>query len=118
MKNLILILALIIAQIAMGQINEHTSKPDVEVISLSIEVDSFDDLAEFDLKELLSLYELSENDHPIELKIICNFEHETDGVTLSNTEFSVKGYSGKLKSFIDQTAKVKTAFNKLYNTKR
>ena len=117
MKHGLIFLALIIAQLVTAQDSEGYNYQLLEDVKISLEMGSIEDIEILDSEDLISIFDYSKPDQPIELKIICNFDHEVDDLTISGTTMTVKGNTQNLDEFRWKAERVQSALKKLYNKK-
>lgn len=115
MKHGLIFLALIIAQLVTAQDSEGYNYQLLEDVKISLEMGSIEDIEILDSEELISIFDYAKPDQPIELKIICNFDHEVEDLTISGTTMTVKGNTRNLDEFRRKAEHVQSALKKLYN---
>ncbi|NNK88029.1 MAG: hypothetical protein HKO90_07080 [Flavobacteriaceae bacterium] len=114
MKHGLIFLALIIVQLATAQDSDRHNNQLFKDVKISLEMGSFEDIEILDSEDLISIFDYAKPDQPIELKIICNFDHEIDNLKISGTTMTIKGNTRNLDEFTRKAERVQSALKKLY----
>ena len=117
MKHGIILLALIVAQFVTAQDSEKENGQILKDIKISFEMGSIEDIDVLNSKDLTALLDYTKPDESIELEIICNFDHQIDDFTVSNTSITIKGNTSDKGEFTKKAEQVQKALNKLYKKK-
>jgi len=119
MKIRMTLLVIMITAIGFGQgqVNiESTDNVKVEIKSLTVTIDSENDIQSLKLKDIEEVFELSDDNTPISLKIICSGEKITNGHK-SSMSMKVDGNTIDLKTFIKHVKKLKRVAINYYKEK-
>ena len=122
MKNLITCLFVLLVTLGFSQskssnnaISKNTVK--VESMSLTIEVDSAEELkSTFKLEDLSEIFSSDNKDESYSLKIICNGEKMSNGVK-SHISYKVEGNSADTESFFKRVELIRDSALSYYNNK-
>jgi len=120
MKIRMTLLALMITAIGFGQDQAFIESPDeehvkVEINSFTVTVDSEKGIQSLKLKDIEEIFELSDDNTSISLKIICK-EGMLSGIA-SNMSLEAGGNTNDIKTFIKEVKKIKKLAINFYKEK-
>ena len=114
MKKVITLLLLFFISASIGQ--ELSSKENLKLNNLKVElsVDSLDDLKEFKVKDLKSIFSEVKANADLEFNLVCNNPESYNNRKIS---YKIKGNSNKPKEFLKLISKLKQKAKIYYKNK-
>jgi hypothetical protein len=122
MKNLVTCLAVLVSFSALSQTIILEREPEAEVkiesVDFVVTVDSAEELdSTFKIEDLKTLFEESNDNETISLKIVCNDELMSNGKK-SSFSYKIDGNAKNMNEFMKSARKIKRAAIKYYKDKK